>query len=347
MYALLRQLLFLLPPEEAHAFSMRMLERITHQSVAERFFLNRTHLQGKPYEVFGLKFPNKIGMAAGFDKNAHYLKQLALLGFGHAEIGTVTPMPQPGNEKPRLFRLTSDKALINRMGFNNNGVKAIRGRLEMWRRNTAHTPFENFIVGGNIGKNKNTPNEDAGRDYKICFTELAETVDYFTVNISSSNISGLRQLQTKEGIESIFYPLQEQNAALKNPRPLLLKIAPDLSEEDLFAVVEAALSLRLSGIVISNTTLSREGLRSSAKYTSEAGGLSGKPLFDLSTSTLKKVVRYAGTDIGVIGSGGIMTPEDAVKKTEAGASLIQLYTGFIYAGPSLVKGIHTALEEMG
>lgn len=346
MYSIIRQLLFLLPPEEAHAFSMRTIQRFAGLSFVERFLLKKNAPHTKPYEAFGLRFSNRVGMAAGFDKNAYYLQELALLGFGHTEIGTVTPMPQPGNEKPRLFRLTADKALINRMGFNNNGVKAVRGRLEMWRRKTEHTAYADFIIGGNIGKNKTTPNEMAHQDYKICFTELAETVDYFTINISSPNTPGLRQLQTKEGLERIFDPLLALNAGLKRPKPLLLKIAPDLSEADLHEIVETAVGLQLSGMVVSNTTLSRDNLLASSSLRDQAGGLSGKPLFDNSTALLRKVVQQADNALTIIGSGGIMNADDAVKKLDAGAALVQLYTGFIYEGPSLISRINTAFEQL-
>lgn len=287
---------------------------------------------------FGLTFRNPVGLGAGFDKNAIYLRELEALGFGFVEIGTVTPLPQAGNDKPRLFRLPEDKALINRMGFNNDGVKEIKERLEEWKNKGR----SRMIIGGNIGKNKVTPNEDAWKDYEICFNELFDVVDYFVVNVSSPNTPGLRALQDKDALLKILGVLQENNHSRPHPKPLLLKIAPDLTDEQLHDIAEITSIVKLDGIVSSNTTISRDNLSITSKNSADKigmGGLSGLPLQDLSNTVLKKLHQLTGNQIPIIGSGGIYTGKDAKEKMNAGASLVQVWTGFIYEGPGIVKNI--------
>jgi dihydroorotate dehydrogenase len=296
------------------------------------------------FEIGYLEFSNPIGLGAGFDKNAKYLRELEVLGFGFVEIGTVTPKPQPGNPKPRLFRLPKDKALINRMGFNNDGVSAIAKRLKKWREKHPDNKSANgqLILGGNIGKNKTTPNEEAWKDYEICFKELHPYVDYFVVNVSSPNTPGLRELQEKESLRKILSHLQSENSKFKIQRPILLKIAPDLTPEQLNDVIELAIEIKLDGIVATNTTISREGLSEGSKVKSQKagnGGLSGKPLAKRSTEIVKYISGKTGGKIPVIASGGIFTAEDAKEKFDAGASLLQVWTGFIYEGPGIVKKI--------
>jgi len=305
-----------------------------------------------PRELFGLSFKNCIGLAAGFDKNALYLTELEMLGFGFVEIGTVTPKPQPGNDKPRLFRLPQDKALINRMGFNNDGVKAVAKRLREWRARTPATDSSatqngRFIIGGNIGKNKVTPNEDAWKDYEICFRELFDCVDYFVVNVSSPNTPGLRELQEKDSLRKILEHLQAINQHMPSPKPLLLKIAPDLTWSQVDDVIELALEIKLDGLVATNTTISREHLVTPGSKIAAigAGGLSGAPLRRQSTEIVKYIHQKTGGKIPVIASGGIFSVDDAREKLEAGASLLQVWTGFIYEGPLIVKKILQGLAK--
>ena len=284
-------------------------------------------------ELFGLRFPNPVGLAAGFDKDAKYSDPLACLGFGFIEIGTVTPRPQPGNPRPRLFRLPADQALINRMGFNNDGAKAAAERLRQRK--------ENVIIGGNIGKNKDTPNEEALLDYEKGFLELAEVVDYFVVNVSSPNTPGLRALQDKEPLMQILNRLQELNREQSRQKPILLKIAPDLTEDQLNDIVEIVGSTGIAGVVATNTTIDRSGLRtgSSEVEAMGAGGLSGKPLTQKSTEVIRYLHQRSGGRFPIIAAGGIFTARDAQEKLDAGASLVQVYTGFIYEGPAIVKQI--------
>lgn len=298
--------------------------------------------------VFGLDFKNPVGLGAGFDKNALYLNELELLGFGFVEIGTVTPKPQSGNEKPRLFRLPADKALINRMGFNNEGVQAIKSRLHEWNNHKLQTTNHKLIVGGNIGKNKITPNEEAWKDYCICFDELFDCVDYFVVNVSSPNTPGLRELQEIDSLKKILSELQNRNQAKSKPKPLLLKIAPDLSEEQLMNIVDLSFEIKLSGLVATNTTVTRNQLqtpnlpcpKSGFKLeTLGIGGLSGKPLMKKSTEIVHYLSQQTKGEIPIIASGGIFTGADAKEKLEAGAELIQVWTGFIYEGPGIVNNI--------
>jgi dihydroorotate dehydrogenase len=266
------------------------------------------------------------------------------MGFGFLEIGTVTPLPQAGNDKPRLFRLPKDKALINRMGFNNDGVDAIANRLTKWRR---ANPKSSMIIGGNIGKNKQTPNEDAYRDYEICFEKLFHLVDYFVVNVSSPNTPGLRELQEKESLHKILTYLQMLNRRRDKPRPLLLKIAPDLTEGQLKDIADLAMEIKLDGLVVSNTTISREGLRTNAQNVSAigAGGLSGQPIREISNQALRSIREKTNETIPLIGSGGIFTGNDALEKIRSGANLVQVWTGFVYEGPSIVKKIVRSLNR--
>ena len=303
-------------------------------------------------EILNLKFKNPVGLGAGFDKNARYLRELETLGFGFVEIGTVTPLPQAGNDKPRLFRLPKDKALINRMGFNNDGVKVIAERLRQWQnRESTHsrlTPHvSRLIIGGNIGKNKITPNEDAWKDYEICFKELHHYVDYFVVNVSSPNTPGLRELQEKESLRKILRHLQMINNGKAVAKPILLKIAPDLTQEQLNDVTDLALEIKLDGLVATNTTIDREGLEHDLKIgTLETGGLSGKPLQKRSTEVVKYIFEKTKGEIPIIASGGVFTGADAQEKFDAGASLVQVWTGFIYEGPAIVKNICTYLTKI-
>ena len=291
----------------------------------------------KPVTIFGLKFPNRIGLGAGFDKNAKYLQELQTLGFGFVEIGTVTPRPQKGNEKPRLFRLVNDKALINRMGFNNEGVEEVSKRLKKWRKDE----HNRFIIGGNIGKNKDTPNEEAWKDYEICFRALHPYVDFFVVNVSSPNTPGLRALQDKDSLKKILTQLQALNAEIHTPRPVLLKIAPDLTWTQIDDVIELANEINLDGLVATNTTIERNGLLTSNEAIKQIGngGLSGKPLNERSTEIVSYIGKKANPRIPIIASGGIFNAEDANEKFQAGASLIEVWTGFIYEGPFIVRKI--------
>jgi len=284
-------------------------------------------------EVFGLKFKNPIGLAAGFDKNAEYIEDMSKLGFGFIEIGTVTPKPQPGNDKPRMFRLIADEALINRMGFNNQGADVAAGRLKHLKNK------EGVIIGGNIGKNKVTPNEEAVNDYIYCFHALYAYVDYFVVNVSSPNTPGLRDLQEKEPLMHILNTLQDLNRAKPQPKPILLKIAPDLSNSQLDDIVEIVATTKIAGVIATNTTISREGLKSNASLVKEAGGVSGRPLTARSTEVIRYLSEKSNKSFPIIGVGGIHSAADALEKLAAGASLIQLYTGFIYQGPALVGEI--------
>lgn len=348
MYKFLRQLLFLFNPERVHHFSMdglHMLNKIPllNKKLKDHFTLADKHLERT---VLGLAFSNPVGLAAGFDKNALYVAELEALGFGFVEIGTVTPYAQQGNDKPRLFRLKKDNALINRMGFNNDGVEAIAGRLKNWaagkQRITKTSAFSiRMIIGGNIGKNKVTPNEDAWKDYCTCFNALHPYVDYFVVNVSSPNTPGLRALQEKDSLTKILGELQLLNTHIQSPRPLLLKISPDLHIDQLNEVIDLALEIKLDGLVVANTTTSRQGLLSKASEVMKvgSGGLSGLPLKQRSTEMVTYINKRTGGKLPLIASGGIFTGKDALEKIKAGASLVQVWTGFIYEGPAITKNI--------
>ncbi|HRF17429.1 MAG TPA: quinone-dependent dihydroorotate dehydrogenase, partial [Chitinophagaceae bacterium] len=330
--------------EPVHHFSMnglRLLCSLGFKKILAKMFRPK---EDHNYTAFGISFPNKVGLAAGFDKNAKYLRELECLGFGCVEIGTVTPRPQAGNDKPRVFRLPKDKALINRMGFNNEGVKVVAERLSNWRNSQLPAHDARLIVGGNIGKNKVTPNEDAWKDYEICFKELYPYVDYFVVNVSSPNTPGLRELQEKESLRKILTHLQQLNVTLslsKGAKPLLLKIAPDLTKEQIDDVIDLAMEIKLDGLVATNTTISREGLTTSGSRikTIGAGGLSGLPVKQRSTEVVRYIHQKTNGQIPIIASGGVFTGTDAKEKLEAGASLVQVWTGFIYEGPGIVKKI--------
>ncbi|HKZ65096.1 MAG TPA: quinone-dependent dihydroorotate dehydrogenase [Chitinophagaceae bacterium] len=360
MYNILRRILFFTPPEWAHYFSMNCMKALCsigfiRKLIGFNFSIKDPMLRTN---LFRLEFKNPVGLGAGFDKNAKYLRELETLGFGFVEIGTVTPLPQDGNDKPRLFRLPADKALINRMGFNNDGVKVIAERLKIWRerlevnnlkpvitRNEAKTSNLKLIIGGNIGKNKMTPNEDAWKDYEICFKELHHYVDYFVVNVSSPNTPGLRELQEKESLRKILRHLQMINNGKAISKPILLKIAPDLTQEQIDDVVDLALEIQLDGLVCSNTTISRIGLITPKEEIEKigAGGLSGQPVKERSTAIVNYIHQRTKGEIPVIASGGIFTAEDAKEKMNSGASLVQVWTGFIYEGPAIVKRICQAL----
>jgi dihydroorotate dehydrogenase len=340
MYKMLvRPFLFLVDAEKIHYAVFRFL-KIIGKIPGGKFCLSLIY----NYEntklsktLFGIQFKNPIGLAAGFDKNAVLIDELACLGFGFIEIGTLTPKPQPGNPKPRLFRLPEDGALINRMGFNNDGVLVAVEKLKKRK--------SSVIVGGNIGKNKDTPNELAIDDYTYAFEVLYENVDYFVVNVSSPNTPGLRALQEKEPLTHLLSYIKKLSLSRRNPKPVLLKIAPDLTEEQLNDIVEILQSTKTDGVIATNTTITRNGLLSSAENISKigAGGLSGAPLKDKSTAIIKYLRNRLGPKYPIIGVGGIMNASDAIEKLNAGADLVQLYTGFIYEGPSFAKAINKEL----
>ncbi len=342
MYKFIRRILFLIPAESAHTISMGLLKLLCAIPLFRIIIRRYTKVKSDPASFFGVKFPNKVGLGAGFDKNARYLRELQTLGFGFVEIGTVTPRPQKGNDKPRLFRLVNDSALINRMGFNNKGVDYVAKRLKAWRQKESENHNSGrFIIGGNIGKNKNTPNEEAWKDYEICFRALHHYVDFFVVNVSSPNTPGLRALQEKESLKIILTRLQALKVEIHAPRPILLKIAPDLTWTQIDDVIELASEINLDGLVATNTTIDRSGLITTDETIKQIGngGLSGKPLKNRSTEIISYIRKKAGKPIPIIASGGIFTAEDANEKYEAGASLIEVWTGFIYEGPFIVRKI--------
>jgi dihydroorotate dehydrogenase len=343
MYKWLRSLLFLFPPESVHHFSMIILNLISATG-AGRYLLRKAFSVSDPslQKTFsGLNFKNAIGLAAGFDKNALYLQSLETLGFGFVEIGTVTPLPQSGNPKPRLFRLKKDGALINRMGFNNQGVDMVAERLKKWKEKPASSGNTRLRIGGNIGKNKITSNENAWQDYAVCFDKLFPWVDYFVVNVSSPNTPGLRELQEKESLRKILMKLQELNRKHPKQKPLLLKIAPDLAYSQLDDVIDLAMEIKLDGLVVSNTSISREGLITDPDELLKigGGGLSGKPLQKKSNKFIQHIAQKSNHQMQIIGSGGIFSTADAEEKKQAGVELIQIWTGFIYEGPAIVKRI--------
>ena len=339
MYKIVRSILFLFNPEKVHYFSASAINIIL-KIPGMKFIWNKLFLVNNPKlskKVFGLTFKNPVGLAAGFDKNASMYNDLAYCGFGFIEIGTVTPKGQLGNDKPRLFRLKEDGGIINRMGFNNDGVDIAIENLK--KNNTS------IIIGGNIGKNKITPNENATGDYIYSFNKLFDYVDYFVVNVSSPNTPNLRELQEKEPLKKLLIAIQNQNKLKSNPKPILLKIAPDLTNEQLDDIVEIVEEIKLDGVIATNTTISRENLKTNKVIVDEigAGGLSGKPVKKRSTEVISYLSTKSNKSFPIIGVGGIHSVEDALEKIEAGADLIQLYTGFIYEGPSLVKKINKAI----
>lgn len=332
---IIRPILFLFDPERIHGwvfFWFKVLKKcpFTLPILRKLYQVKKPSLER---EVLGIRFPNPVGLAAGFDKNAEVVDVFAALGFGFVEIGTVTPVGQPGNPKKRIFRIPQDEALINRMGFNNEGVITIVERLKKRK--------SNVIIGGNIGKNKVTSNENAVADYVLTFNELFDYVDYFAVNVSSPNTPNLRQLQDKEPLQKILGALQQINLEKPNPKPILLKIAPDLTEEQLMDIIDIVNTTGIQGVIATNTTLSRKGLHVEQPKIDQIGngGLSGKPLKDRSTEVIRFLAEKSGKSFVIIGVGGIHSVEDVKEKLDAGADLVQLYTGFIYEGPGLVKKI--------
>lgn len=339
MYKLIRSILFVFDPENVHYFTMGFISLAFKipfvAGICRRIFhVKDPRLQRN---LFGLTFDNPVGLGAGFDKNAKWIDELQVFGFGFIEIGTLTPKGQSGNEKPRLFRLTEDESIVNRMGFNNEGVEDAVVRLK--KRN------KNIIVGGNIGKNKVTPNEKANEDYIICFETLFDYVDYFVVNVSSPNTPNLRELQEKEPLTKLLLSLQDKNKTRSKPKPILLKIAPDLTDSQLDDIIEIVDTTGIDGIIATNTTISRDNLKTSKNELEKvgAGGVSGKALTKRSTEVIRYLSEKSNRSFPIIGVGGIMNEEDAIEKIKAGASLIQLYTGYIYKGPGLIKKINKAL----
>lgn len=331
---IIRPILFKFDPEWVHHFTFKFLKNFGQNKIFLRYIEKNFSLEDSRLEreVFGLKFKNPVGLAAGFDKDAKLYNELSTLGFGFIEIGTLTPKPQPGNDKKRLFRLKEDNAIINRMGFNNEGVEAAVERLK---------ENKNVLIGGNIGKNKVTPNENAVDDYITCFHALYEQVDYFVVNVSSPNTPNLRELQDKEPLTNLLNTLQALNAKKSKRKPILLKIAPDLTDSQLIDIIAIVKETKIAGVIATNTTISREGLQ--AKDKSETGGLSGKPLRERATEVIRFLSEKSENAFPIIGVGGIHSAKDALEKLRAGASLVQLYTGFIYEGPALVKEINKAV----
>ena len=332
MYKLIiRPILFWFDPEKVHYFTFSLIKFLSKIPGVTFLFKSLYVVNDKRLEteVFGLKFKNPVGLAAGFDKDAVLYKELSNFGFGFIEIGTLTPKAQDGNPKKRLFRLKQDSAIINRMGFNNKGVQ---NAVERLRQN------KDVLIGGNIGKNKLTPNENAVDDYLICFEALYDYVDYFVVNVSSPNTPNLRELQEKEPLTKLLQTLQDKNLAKPKQKPILLKIAPDLTNEQLLDIIDIVNTTKIAGVIATNTTITREGLESENKV--ETGGLSGKPLANRSTEVIRFLSEKSNKSFPIIGVGGIHSAQDAIDKLEAGASLIQLYTGFIYEGPALVKAIN-------
>ncbi|WP_431106851.1 quinone-dependent dihydroorotate dehydrogenase [Winogradskyella poriferorum] len=334
--AIIRPILFWFDPEKVHHFTFSLIRTISKLPGFKSLFKKMYLVEDEKLEreLFGLTFKNPVGLAAGFDKDGKLFNELSNFGFGFIEIGTLTPKPQDGNPKKRLFRLKEDSAIINRMGFNNGGVEEAVERL---KKN------KGVLIGGNIGKNKVTPNEDAVKDYEICFNALFDYVDYFVVNVSSPNTPNLRALQDKEPLTELLKSLQVLNFQKPKSKPILLKIAPDLTNEQLDDIIDIVKTTKIDGVIATNTTISREGLQSKSK--SEIGGMSGKPLKSRSTEVIKYLSEKSNKAFPIIGVGGIHSAEDALEKIEAGADLVQLYTGFIYEGPKLITSINKTLLQ--
>ena len=327
-------ILFLFDPEKIHTFTF-LLIKVLFKIPILGFLIESFYKVNSPKltrNLFGLNFKNPIGIAAGFDKNATHISEFEKFGFGFIEIGTVTPKPQQGNPKKRLFRLKEDSAIINRMGFNNDGVVKIKNRLKK---------KYNVIIGGNIGKNKMTPNSEAKNDYLICFKELYNHVDYFVVNVSSPNTPGLRKLQSKEFLNDLFIDLNKLRSNEITKKPILIKISPDLSKQKILEILEVIDTNSIDGIIATNTTIDYPNLKSKNK--NESGGLSGIPLYEKSNEVISFISKKTKGKLPIIGVGGISTPEQALKKIKAGAHLIQLYTGIIYEGPGIVRRINEKL----
>ena len=336
--SIIRPILFLISPETVHHLIVAVL-KITFKIpflpylVKQAFTFSDKSLE---CEVAGIKFPNPVGLAAGFDKNASFYNEFSAFGFGFIEIGTVTPLSQPGNPQPRLFRIKEDKGLINRMGFNNKGVEAAAKQLSKKHK---------LIIGGNIGKNTATPNENAYKDYLECFTKLYNHVDYFVVNVSCPNITDLSKLQDQDMLEQILDELTEYRSEQSTSKPVFLKISPDLNQKQVDETLEIVSKTAIDGLVVSNTTVSRDGLNTPSERIKEIanGGLSGLPIKKRSTELIRYISEKTKAQLPIIGVGGIMSPEDALEKLDAGASIVQIYTGFIYEGPSLVKRINKSI----
>lgn len=342
LYSIFKPLIFLISPEKAHHITVSLWKFILAIPVLSNIVRKNLRVESKSLEkeLFGLKFSNPVGLAAGFDKDGKYYHPMAQLGFGFVEIGTVTPLGQDGNPQPRLFRLPKDKGLINRMGFNNEGVDALVERLKKQENQK-----RNYIIGGNIGKNKITPNEKAVDDYVICFEKLFEYVDYFVVNVSSPNTPNLRDLQDKEPLTHLLNTLQKLNNQKKSRKPILLKIAPDLTNSQLDDIIEIVESTKIDGIIATNTTISRDGLKTSSELINAigAGGLSGTPVKERSTEVIKYLHTKSGGSFPIVGVGGIDSPEAAKAKLDAGASLVQIYSGMVYYGPTIVRDINRSI----
>ncbi len=339
----LRPVLFLFDPEKVHRFAFKTLKFSLTVPLLRNLIKNYAVVKNPVLEkeLFGIRFSNPVGIAAGFDKNAEIYNELGDLGFGFVEIGTVTPIGQPGNPKPRLFRLPADKALINRMGFNNKGLKAAVENLKKRKTKT------NIIIGGNLGKNTATPNDKAVEDYVTLFKGLFDYVDYFTVNVSCPNISDLRELQDQDSLTEILNRLQEINKKKPGPKPILLKLSPDLNNKQLDEVIEIIKNTGIDGVVAVNTTITRDNLKTPAEKIKKTGkgGLSGKPLKDRSTEVIEYLSEKSGKAFPIIGVGGIFSPEDALEKLNAGADLIQVFTGFVYEGPFIARKINKRLMK--
>ncbi len=339
---LIKPFLFRFDAEKAHHLVFGMTKVLFQiPGVRGMWYLRTIRHRKLERELFGLRFKNPVGLAAGMDKNGRLINEWFYMGFGFVEIGTVTPRPQKGNPQPRLFRLPQDEALINRMGFNNDGAEKIAKRLR--------SRYTTLIIGGNIGKNKDTLNDEAGNDYKLCFEALYDYVDYFVVNVSSPNTPGLRELQEKEPLTRLLQSLNDLNATKPERRPVLLKIAPDLTDHQLDDIVQIVKETRIDGLIATNTTISREKLTTPETEISEigAGGLSGKPLRQRSTEVIRYLRQKGGPTLPIIGVGGIHSAEDAMEKLKAGADLIQIYTGFVYEGPGLINKINQRILEEG
>jgi dihydroorotate dehydrogenase len=334
---IIRKIFFLFSPEKAH-YLLFILLKLPFVSIFLKLIYKYDH-PSLQRQLFGLTFPNPVGLAAGFDKNGEVVDYLSNLGFGFIEIGTVTPRPQPGNPKPRLFRLPKDQALINRMGFNNEGVEKVAIRLGRKK--------SKVLIGGNIGKNKDTPNPEAIHDYETCFKALYDMVDYFVVNVSSPNTPGLRELQEKEPLRKLLSRLKSLNNSMPGQKPILLKIAPDLSDAQLDDIIRIIKETGIEGVIAANTTVNRENLTTPKTEIGQIGegGLSGKPLRDRSIEVIRYLFEKSQGSFPIVGVGGIHSPEDAIKKLRAGASLVQIYTGMIYEGPALVKNVKKRIVE--
>jgi len=334
---IIRPILFLFDTEKVHNFTFLFFKIILNLPFIGYIVRKIYSVENKKLhkKIFGLEFKNPVGLAAGFDKNAKLFNELTCFGFGFIEVGTVTPKAQNGNPKKRLFRLVDDEGVINRMGFNNDGMSKITARL---KKN------KNVLIGGNIGKNKSTPNNQAVNDYLLCFNYLHDFVDYFVVNVSSPNTPNLRELQNKEPLIEILKSIKAENLTKSKPKPILLKISPDLSKSNISDIVEIVLSLKIDGIIATNTTIQRNNLKS--KNMNESGGLSGKPILERSNEVIRYISEKSKGSIPIIGVGGIHSAQDAIDKINAGADLVQIYTGFIYEGPSLIRSINKELVEM-